>query len=63
MPGTVEFFRVDSLEPFKDRYDYILLSDVVEHLGEGEFKNLLDVFKNLLKIDGKLLIHTPNGKC
>lgn len=61
MPGTVEFFRVDSLEPFKDRYDYILLSDVVEHLGEGEFKNLLDVFKNLLKDDGKLLIHTPNG--
>jgi 2-polyprenyl-3-methyl-5-hydroxy-6-metoxy-1,4-benzoquinol methylase len=61
MPGTAGFFLLDNFEPFKDRYDYILLSDVVEHLGESEFKDLLDVFSNLLREDGKLLIHTPNG--
>jgi 2-polyprenyl-3-methyl-5-hydroxy-6-metoxy-1,4-benzoquinol methylase len=61
IPGTVDFFRVDSLQRFKARYDYILLSDVVEHLGESEFKGLLDVFSGLLKDDGQLLIHTPNG--
>jgi 2-polyprenyl-3-methyl-5-hydroxy-6-metoxy-1,4-benzoquinol methylase len=60
-PGAVDFFLVDAIEPFRDRYDYVLFSDVVEHLGEGEFKDLLDVCSNLLKDDGKLLIHTPNG--
>jgi hypothetical protein len=61
LSGTVEFFRADTLKAFKDRYDYILLSDVIEHLGEGELKDLLYVFSNLLKDDGKVLIHTPNG--
>jgi 2-polyprenyl-3-methyl-5-hydroxy-6-metoxy-1,4-benzoquinol methylase len=44
------------------RYDYIVLSDVIEHLSFNESEETLQKCRTLLSENGELLIHTPNGR-
>ena len=43
-------------------YDYIVLSDVIEHLSLNESQKMLQKCRTLLSENGELLIHTPNGR-
>jgi len=42
----------------KDKFDYILMLDILEHL--YNYENILDQSKELLKPDGKMIISLPN---
>lgn len=53
----VDLETVKSL-PFKKKFDYILLLDVLEHLKNPN--KLLILIKKYLKPDGKLILSTPN---
>jgi len=43
-------------------YEYIVLSDVIEHLSLNESERMLQKCRTLLSKNGELLIHTPNGR-
>jgi len=45
----------------QDKYHFILLNDVSEHLADSELVPLLKKIHQLLAPRGELLIHTPNG--
>lgn len=45
--------------PFKNKFDVVILGDILEHSFEPEF--LLEKIKNLLKRNGWLLISVPNA--
>ena len=57
-----EFFCCD-INDFEsqEKFDYILMSDVVEHLSDGELHNIIRKCGILLKEDGRIIMHTPNG--
>jgi SAM-dependent methyltransferase len=42
----------------KEKYDYILMLDILEHL--YNYENIIEQSKNLLKPDGKIIISLPN---
>ncbi len=42
-------------------FDYAVLSDVTEHLGDGELAALFSLLATRLRAGGELVIHTPNG--
>jgi len=44
------------------KYDYLVLSDVIEHLSWSESEEALQKCRTLLSKGGELLIHTPNGR-
>jgi 2-polyprenyl-3-methyl-5-hydroxy-6-metoxy-1,4-benzoquinol methylase len=44
------------------KYNYIVLSDVIEHLSLNESEETLQKCRTLLSKNGELLIHTPNGR-
>ncbi len=44
------------------RYEYVVLSDVLEHLSWNEAERMLQKCRTLLSKNGELLIHTPNGR-
>lgn len=49
------------LQPFKNEsFDYILCSEVIEHILPEESQNLLNEISRTLKKDGRCLITTPN---
>ena len=50
----------DSLEKIMDSFDVITMWEVIEHLQLEEFLVYLDYIKKHLKMDGKLIISTPN---
>ena len=50
-------------QPFADqKFDKIILADLVEHLTKHTFRQTLKECGRLLKKDGKLIIYTPNKK-
>lgn len=61
-PCNLVFVACDVLtQQFDDRFDTIILSDVVEHLEQSALDKLLAKIATLLKNDGMLLLHTaPN---
>lgn len=57
-----KFFRGDfSSLSLDSKFDFITLNDVTEHLSDMELKSLFREIKILLKPEGEILIHTPNG--
>jgi len=44
-----------------ERFDFIVLNDVTEHLCDTELDALFDKLLSLLKPSGEIIIHTPNG--
>jgi len=57
---TKDYNVYDSLEKIKGYFDIITMWEVIEHLQLEEFLDYLDYVKRHLKIDGKLIISTPN---
>jgi 2-polyprenyl-3-methyl-5-hydroxy-6-metoxy-1,4-benzoquinol methylase len=45
---------------FEDKFDYIIMIDVIEHFKTTEAEKLLPKLYNLLNKEGKVLIITPN---
>jgi len=43
------------------QFDFITMNDVFEHLSNEELSHLFNNLKKLLKKNGEILIHTPNG--
>ena len=57
---TKDYNVYDSLEKIKGYFDIITMWEVIEHLQLEEFLDYLDYVKRHLKINGKLIISTPN---
>jgi 2-polyprenyl-3-methyl-5-hydroxy-6-metoxy-1,4-benzoquinol methylase len=55
-------FEIRDAQSISGKYNYIVLSDVIEHLSLHELEKLLQKCSALLTDDGELLIHTPNGR-
>lgn len=52
-------YTVEELKGKSNRYDIVLMSDVIEHVNDPvEF---LKFYSNFLKPDGKMLVSTPNS--
>lgn len=45
----------------KNSYDYIIFSDVVEHISFKELEEIVISLNSYLTKNGKLIFHTPNG--
>lgn len=45
----------------ENSFNYIVLSDVVEHISKNELKILLNNLKRYLVTGGEIIVHTPNG--
>lgn len=54
-------FYSDEKQIDKVRYNFIILSDVIEHISRNEFKVLLEKLRNYLVEGGEIIFHTPNG--
>lgn len=61
LAGNVNF-EVADIETIQGNYDYVIFSDVVEHLAMAELDKILSKVRQLLTRDGRLVIHTPNGR-
>jgi 2-polyprenyl-3-methyl-5-hydroxy-6-metoxy-1,4-benzoquinol methylase len=57
---TFEFFEYDVSSPWKERYDFVVCTEVLEHLldPDNALKNIL----NMMTEKGKVLITVPNGR-
>ena len=44
-----------------ERFDFIVLNDITEHLSDSELDILFDKLSRLLEPSGEIIIHTPNG--
>ena len=59
-------FFCDSIQSFceknKEKFDIGMAFDFSEHVGDEEWLQILLSIKSSLKKEGKLYIHTPNGK-
>jgi 2-polyprenyl-3-methyl-5-hydroxy-6-metoxy-1,4-benzoquinol methylase len=58
--GSVRFEAKD-VALISGRYDFIACSDVVEHLSLDELRAMLKKCAEILKDEGSILVHTPNG--
>jgi 2-polyprenyl-3-methyl-5-hydroxy-6-metoxy-1,4-benzoquinol methylase len=47
--------------PTDERFDFVVLNDVTEHLSDRELRELLAKIDRVLEPRGELVIHTPNG--
>lgn len=43
-------------------FDYIVMSDVVEHLSDAELKEIFAKCRQITRPGGAIIIHTPNGR-
>jgi len=57
---TKDYNVYDSLEKIEGYFDIITMWEFIEHLQLEEFLDYLDYVKRHLKINGKLIISTPN---
>lgn len=58
---NVEFIVTDMIDfDYDDKFDFIILPDVLEHIPVDQHNNLLSALHKLLKSDGKLIIHIPH---
>ncbi len=53
-------FITGDLNQIKNKYDFIVMDNVIEHLAPDEIKEILIKLKNILKDNGQLLIITPH---
>ena len=44
-----------------NKYDFVILNDISEHLSDNELTSLLIKISKILSETGEILIHTPNG--
>lgn len=52
---------VNSIE-LAEKFDFVILNDVVEHLSDAELSKIFTtISQKLLKKNGEVIIHTPNG--
>jgi len=57
-----ECLDVTNLNPSPDeKFNFIILNDVTEHLSDKELTLLFTKIRHLLTQDGEVIIHTPNG--
>lgn len=56
-----EWFASDSVYSISDKYEYIICSEVLEHLEDEELEKFVPKLAELLKKDGTLIITVPNG--
>lgn len=57
-----QFFQCDASDFRHElQFDFITLNNVFEHLSDEELSRLFNNLKNLLKRNGEIIIHTPNG--
>lgn len=62
-PWIVLRYDLEKGLPFNDKVaDFFIYSEVMEHLGEEQNKNLMKEMCRCLKDEGKILITTPNGE-
>jgi len=54
-----DFTKLDE-SIFEDKFDYIIMIDVIEHFKTSEAEKLLPKLHNLLNKEGKVIIITPN---
>lgn len=57
-PSALSVRRLEDLEP---GLDAVIASEVLEHLDDHELEACLDVIKDKLAADGRLLVTVPNG--
>ena len=57
--GDIEALSPEALSPDGERFDAVLMADVIEHLKNAEA--VLDKLKQLLKPDGYFIFSVPNG--
>jgi len=56
------FLAVDSIDSIPNKtFDLIVCFDVLEHIEPKEVVNFLKKIKDLLNLDGSLIVRTPNG--
>lgn len=53
-------FIVGDLNQIENKYDLIVMDNVIEHIAPDEIKDTLSKIRNILKDNGKLLIITPH---
>ena len=59
---TLRFSQIsDVTNDIVNNCDYIILSDVAEHLSVSELKKLFELFSRKLNEKGRLIVRTPNG--
>lgn len=46
----------------KESFDVVFFLDVAEHLDDGQLKNALKEIRRVLKLDGRLIVHTSPNK-
>ncbi len=52
----------ESFDPQNESFDYIISSEVIEHVCSKEAEKMLERFHSLLKPTGRLVLSTPNYK-
>jgi len=56
-------FICDDISNYKEieKFDYVVLSDITEHLSDSELDNLFTNLKKFIDHNSEIIIHTPNG--
>ncbi len=54
----LNYLNINKFEHYKNKFDYIVLGDILEHLYDPE--DILNKLKEFLKEDGSMIISVPN---
>lgn len=61
LQANVRLIRMDARHiALRERFDLIFLIDIVEHLYDGQLREIFETLKGLLSEKGRILIQTPN---
>ncbi len=55
-------FTIDGLSSVKEKFDAVVLVELVEHVDDGVLERILHDVRNVLKPDGMVIITTPNNE-
>jgi cyclopropane fatty-acyl-phospholipid synthase-like methyltransferase len=55
-------FSTRALSEINETFDYIVMSDVVEHLSDTELEEIFAKCRQITGTGGSIIIHTPNGR-
>lgn len=55
-------FTMDGLSSVKEKFDAVVLVELVEHVDDGILEHILNDVRNVLKSDGMVIITTPNNE-
>jgi len=56
-----EIFFCDNIDNISQKFDVVILAEVLEHIETKDQKRFLDALINLVRSDGKIIITVPNG--